>query len=402
VRLDSEAGKPVELQRAIDRRLPKDGRFAGRAVRVQVVGNAALSRTLLRSVCATFEKSGVTRLAVEEGGATEILLPAMLTVTRASDGVRIAAMTAGRDVAQQQRALARELDGAGITAADTVYVGASKVADAVVAAAIAKGAARVLLDGEQPVQVHPPLCAPPEKKGLAVRFLVRGGADRAMVERQLARELPTLLTTAGSLAGTTCTIVWGGVEADGPLVRGFVAALVERKAAKVLLDRGDGKAQPVHPAPAPAAVPAPAPAAATAPKAAASAAPAPVLPASTGGLIELLARRDEAVPPIAVIGIAAGTDARHLDAIRAELEPQLGRFRGRAVLLVPRANGADVPVRKPDALVERLARLVPTAAAATLVFRGPDAQGRPHFQVLHSTVRALPVGATFADPRSRG
>ena len=41
------------------------------------------------------------------------------------------------------------------------------------------------------------------------------------------------------------------------------------------------------------------------------------------------------------------------------------------------------------------------AAAATLVFGGPDALGGPHFQVLHSNLRALPVGGTFGDPRAK-
>jgi hypothetical protein len=56
-------------------------------------------------------------------------------------------------------------------------------------------------------------------------------------------------------------------------------------------------------------------------------------------------------------------------------------------------------VRRSDALISLLTQIVPTAAAATLVFRGPDAQGRPHFQVVHSTLRALPIGSAFGDPR---
>ena len=70
-------------------------------------------------------------------------------------------------------------------------------------------------------------------------------------------------------------------------------------------------------------------------------------------------------------------------------------------MVVLQQNGVDAPVRKPDAMVEMLRRVLPTTAAATLIFRGPDAQDRPHFQVLHSTLRALPIGATFFDPRAR-
>lgn len=387
IRIDSEAGKPLELQRALDRRLPRrlDG-APGRAVRVQVVGGVALSRTLWRSVVAALERAGAARLSIEEADVVDVVLPPLLTASRSAAGLRIAAMTAGRDAAQQAKALTREIDGIGIAEGDTVFVGGGPAADAVVAAAIAKGAARVLLDGDDPLQVHPPLFAPPEKKGLNVRFPVRGGADAAMAARQAARELPGLLGQAGSLAGATCTVAWPGGDAEGPAMRQIAAALVERRVARLLFDRGDGKPRLLYPAPAPAAAPV---------------AAAPASAAPSGALVELLGRRDEAVPPMAIVGVAAGADDRHAAAVAAELEPHLPRFRGRAILVVLRANGRDVPVRKPDALTAMLGRMLAKTASATLVFRGPDAKGRPHFQVLHSTLRALPVGAVFADPRAK-
>ena len=116
-------------------------------------------------------------------------------------------------------------------------------------------------------------------------------------------------------------------------------------------------------------------------------------------LLTVLARRDDAVPPILVLGVEAGTEPEHLAAVEAQLAEHLPRLVRRSVLLVLQRGGQDLPVRKPDALVDLLRRVVPTTAAATLVFRGPDAQGRPHFQVLHSTLRALPIGGTFGDPR---
>lgn len=102
-----------------------------------------------------------------------------------------------------------------------------------------------------------------------------------------------------------------------------------------------------------------------------------------------------------VVGVEAGAEPNHIAAVQAQLLDHLPRLQRRSVLLVLQRGGVDVPVRKPDALVEALLRTVPTAAAATLVFRGPDAQGRPHFQVVQSTLRALPVGGTFGDPRAR-
>jgi hypothetical protein len=420
VRLLGEAGKPAELQRAVDRRLPAIARgVRGKSVRVHVAGAVAVSRTLLRGVCGQLEAAGAMRLEVEEGGNVDVLLPAMLTVTRTGDVVRVAAMTAGRDAAQQAKALARELDAAALPAGATVLVGPSAAADAVVAATIAKGAARVLLDGAAPVQVHPPLFDGFEKKGTAVRLRIAGGPDEAMVARQLERELPAQLARLGVLAGQTVTLAWPGAEPGSASTARLVGALADKKASKVLLDRGDGKPQQLHPPlPAPAPVPPPPPPAVTAP----SAAPVPAAAAAPGatppdvlvpppfaampgsvmhGNLAVLARRDDAVPPLVVLGVRAGTDPAHVAAVQAELAQHLPRLRGRAVLLVPRVDDQDVPVRKPDALLEALRQSVPAAAAATLVFRGPDAQGRPHFQVLHSTLRALPVGATFADPRAR-
>ena len=102
-----------------------------------------------------------------------------------------------------------------------------------------------------------------------------------------------------------------------------------------------------------------------------------------------------------VLGVAAGDDEAHLSALVGELEQHIARFTGRAVLLVPRRDGADVPVRRATPLVELLAQAFPQAAAATLVFRGPDDQGRDHFEVLHSNVAELPVGVAFADPRAK-
>lgn len=417
IRIDSEAGKPVELQRAIDRRLPgrvKDLR--GKAVRVEVAGSAAVSRTLLRGVLTTLEAAGVMRLEVAEGGSVDVWLPAMLTVTKSGTDVRIVAMTAGRDAAQLQKALGREIEAAGLSAGGTVTVGASAAAAAVVAAVVAKGVGRVLLDGPPPVQVHPPLLTAPDKKGLNVRIAVAAGADAAMVARQLDRELPGYVSGLGLLATSTVTIGWSGGDPASAPVQRLVKALVDKKASKVLFDGGAGKPQQVHPVVAPPPVPAAPPAAAApaagtaagapaAPPALPGARPAPSAPAPGGatsaGMVRLLSRNDDAVPPMVLVGIAAATDEVQLAAIEAELQTHSARFRGRAVLLVVRAGDQDVPVRKPDAMVDLLRRTVPATAAATLIFRGPDAQGRPHFQVLHSTLRALPVGGTFGDPRTR-
>lgn len=402
VTLDSEAGKPVELQRAIDRRLPgKAKELRGKAVRVQVAGGGALSRTLLRGVCATLEQAGVGRLELADSNGVDVLVPTMLTVHKKPDGLHLAARTDGRDEAQQKKALARELEAAGVQPGGVVTIGATPAADAIVAAVLAKGASRVLLDGDAPVQVHPPLLGAPEKKGAAVRLVVTPGGDDGMVGRQLDRELPKLVAALPALVNATATIAWAGGDAAAAGVARLVEAFVGKQAAKVLFDRGDGKPQQLHPAPQPVAPPPVAADLPTLPPAdapAASAAPA----APTGpSMLQVLARRDDAAPPMVVVGVPAGADAAHVAAVEADLQRNLPRFHGRAVLLVLRAGGHDVPVRRVDPMVEMLRRTVPATAAATLVFRGPDDKGRPHFQALHSRVAALPAGVTFADPRAR-
>ncbi|MBL8735050.1 MAG: hypothetical protein JNL12_01355 [Planctomycetes bacterium] len=427
LRLDSEAGKAAELQRAFDRATaPLLATWRGRSLRVQIAGSAVVSRTLLRTICSAIEAAGVMQLEVEEAGVVDVLLPAMLTFANHGDAISVAAVPGKRDAAQVQLALVRELDALSLPAGGSFVVGASSASDAVLAALQARGAARLVLDGPEPVQVHPPLFAAPQKKVQTIRLELQPGGDPAMTRRQLARELPSVLAGLSGLSTATVQVVWPGIDPAAPELASLVAALADKKAKKVVLEQGKDKPLTLHPAPQPKVVPAevptgveaaaasagvlaqvPSPAAAPAVRARVSAgtaasAAAPTnsapLPA-TAAHLTVLGRRDEAVPPMVLLGVAVGTDPAHVAAVEAELQAHLPRFRGRSVLLVPQQGGRDVPVRKPDALVDMLRRVVPTGAAATLVFRGPDAQGRAHFQVLHSSLRALPIGGVFADPR---
>lgn len=429
LRLDSEAGKAAELQRAFDRAAaPLLGSWRGRSLRVQIAGSAVVSRTLLRTICSAIEAAGVMQLEVEEAGVVDVLLPAMLTFANQArpeggEAISVGAVPGKRDAAQVQLALQRELDARNLPAGGSFVVGASSASDAVLAALQARGAARLVLDGPEPVQVHPPLFAAPQKKVQTIRLELQPGSDPAMTRRQLARELPAVLAGLSGLSTATVQVAWPGVDPAAPELASLVAALVDKKAKKVVLEQGKDKPLTLHPAPVPKVAPAdaaaPAEAVAASAGALAPATPPVAVPASraavpaaaavpanhaplpaTAAHLTVLGRRDEAVPPMVLLGVAVGSDPAHLAAVEAELQAHLPRFRGRSVLLVPRQNGQDVPVRKPDALVDMLRRVVPTGAAATLVFRGPDAQGRPHFQVLHSNLRALPVGGVFADPRA--
>lgn len=424
LRIRSDAGKPVEVQRAIDRRLATAATaMRGKAVRVHVTGGVALSRTLLKSVCAAIEAAGASRLEVEDGATIDVLVPPMLRVTKgAANELRIAADAGGRDAAQQALALKREMENAGVTAGIAVLVAEGPLAESIVGAAIARSAGSVVLDGPAPIQVHPPLFGAPEKKGAAVRLVVNPGGDAAMVARQVDRELQGALGKLGVLGTAGVTVVWPGATPDHEGFARVLKGLLAKKAAKVFLDSGDGKVVQVHPATvSPFAPPPPppvsprkvapqgaAPVAAIAPLApdapvpAEAAAPAPAFVPDGISRLSLIARKDDAMPPMVLLGVADGADASHVAAVEYELTEQLPRLRGRCVLFVLRAGDQDVPVRRDGPLVAALRRVAAKAAAATLVFRGPDAKDRPHFQVLHSTVRAYPPGAAFADPRGAG
>jgi len=422
IELDTDAGKPPELVRAVERRLPAiAATLRGSAVRLVLQGAAAPSRTLLRTLVAAIETAGCTRLEVEARGADgkpslDVLLPPLLTISQDQSGVRLAAVAGGRDAAQIGLALARELDAAALAKGCHCTVSTSSATAALVAALVARGAGKVLVDGPSLLQVHPPLFAAAERKGAQWSVRATPGAEEAMLTRQLEAELPALLAKAGRLQGAEAVVVWPGAgDPPAGAVADLVAKLVAQGVASVELDAGDGRPFQVHPpvpelelveeveaAPA-ATVAAAAPVAAAPVAAAASAAAVPVGDA----LLRVLLRRDESVPALLVLGVeagadAGGVDANHAAAAMAQLQQHLPRFRGRAVLLVLQHQGQDVPLRRAQPFATQLAQAVATTAAATLVFRGPDAAGRSHFQVLQSTLRALPVGAAFGDPRAKG
>ncbi len=416
LRLDTDAGKPLELQRAVDRRLASlAGRLRGKSVRVQIAGSAPVSRTLLRSLCTSIETAGAMRLEVEDHGAIDVLLPPLLTITRTADEVHVAAVAAGRNETQQAQALQRELDAASVPAGATVVVAPSAVADAVAAAAVARGAANVLLDGPEPLRVHPPLFGVPEKTGLSRRLPVNPSADDTMVARLVDRELPGLLAGLGSVMTATITVAWPGAEATSPPVVRLLQGLVAKKAAKVLLDDGSGTPHQLHP-PLPGAT-AITPVAVAAPRAPAEVAPPPVVPAAAEMAavaaeldaaeldalprVTILGQKDTAAPPLLMLGVESGTDGAHLRQVEVELQPLLPTCDGRCVLLVLRRGAEDVPVRREDALVSTLRRVLIGTAGATLVFRGLDARQRPYFQVADSKLASLAVGAAIADPRPR-
>ncbi len=332
VTVDTDAAKPAELVRAVERAVPRFAdRIAGQPARIVIAGDGMPSRTLQRAVLDQVAEAGPSRLEMEDHGPVDVLLPPLLAFHRSGDhDVRIEVALADRDAEQRAMAIGRELDQGSMPGSARVTLATDGLPDDVtqqlLAALIEHGVESV--DGADGAALYPEPLPEPEPEELP--------EPEALPEPEPESEPPTL----------------SAPEA--------------------------------------------------APEAAPAAAPPPIVAAGTNGAtpgLRVLGRNDQGVPPTVLLGVDAGTDPAHLAAIEDQLTGNVARFAGRAVMVVLQQNGQDVPVRKSDALVQLLQRVLPTGAAATLVFRGPDAQGRPHFQVLHSTVRALPAGMNCRDPR---
>jgi hypothetical protein len=373
--LDADAGKPPDVARAVERRVHRAAaELRGKSVRVEVAGDSAPSRTLLRTLITAIQAAGAARLEIDDHGKADVLFPALLTVTPRGDAVHVSAAAAGRDAAQIELALQRELDCAALPAKAVVVVapdaaGVRPLADRVVAAFVARGAARVLLGDAAPVQVHPPLFRAPERAGSELRVRAAPGDDDAMTRAQVARELPGLLAAAGDLSTVTLTLTWPGAAAGVGPVAAVAEALRARNPKCLLLDPGRGKPVQLHPE---------------------------IVPE----YVRVLGRRDGAVPPLAMLGIdqAGGRD---LGRVEAQLGAVADLLPGRRVLVVVRAADRDVPGKDDSELLQLVRRIVDAQAAATLVYRGVDAARRPFFEVVQSRLEGLAVGARMADPRSR-
>ncbi|MCR9246237.1 MAG: hypothetical protein NXI31_14495 [bacterium] len=334
VTIDTDAGKPAEVVRAIERAVPRFAdRISGKPARIVIAGDGVPSRTLHRAALDRVAAAGPSRLEFEDHGPVDILLPPMLEIGRdGGSGVKLGVDLAGRDADQRGRAIEREF-GDGALPADAEVTLAGEIADDVreqlLAALIERGVLSVT--GADGTQLYPEVLPEPEPEPLP--------EPEPEPEAEEVAELPA-------------------PEAAGP--------------AEVV-------AEP----------------------AAAAAAVAPSAPVAAGEAgVRVLGRNDDGIPPTVLLGIDNGTDAAHLAAIEQQLVASLPKFARRGVMVVLQQGGVDVPVRKTDAMVDLLGRVLPQTAAATMLFRGPDAQGRPHFQVIHSSLRALPVGANFRDPRS--
>ncbi|MCA8949130.1 MAG: hypothetical protein KDE27_06495, partial [Planctomycetes bacterium] len=162
VTLDTDAGRPAELVRAIERALPKfTSRLAGKPARVAIRGEAPATRTLLRAILDRVVDAGPTRLELEDHGPVDVLLPPLLKVARSGEhDVRIEADPADRDAAQVELALNRELDELGLPKAAVVTLVPSALDQALLAALIERGADSVVTTSG--TQLYPEVLPEPE------------------------------------------------------------------------------------------------------------------------------------------------------------------------------------------------------------------------------------------------
>lgn len=389
IAIDVDSGKPPEVIRAIERRLRTHGELKGQRVRIGFTGSSAPSRTLLRSAVDEVLRGGATRVELEDRGKVDVLVPALLTIQKDGDSARISGQAGGRDEAQVQTAMARELDAGGVAAGGKCIVMPGPLAETMISVLIGRGAARITLADKVPVVVHPALFAAPERKGDTLTFKAIP-TDPAAAPAQATREVPMLLQKAGDLKATTLALVWPGAkDARTAPVTAVLKLLVDGKPAKVLFDNGSGKPVQVFPEVVAAAAPAPA-APAAAPTAPAAPATTPTVPRDP---IVVLGRKDGAKPPLLMLGLDAGADAAK---ITGKLDGMAGQADGRSVLLVLQKNGRDVAAADGDPVLVAVRARLDAKAAAVMVFRGP---GRG-FEVVASTTEAIAVGSKFGDPRA--
>ncbi len=365
LRVDTEAGKPAELLRAFERWQKKNGAaLRGAQVRIAFAGEVAPSRTLQRSLTEAALAQQPSRLSVDVGGRNDVVFPPFVRATgNAASGIVLAADASGRDEAQQKSALEREIAAIAGLAGAKVTVESSTHADELVAAAIAQGASSVVSGG---VQVHPALLSASRGKG-SVQLSVGAAGDVAMAQRQIARELPKLFAD-GALSGQTVTVAWAAADAAVEPCASLVRELVARGAAVVRVDNGSGKVVQAH-------------------------------PQVVREFVRVLGKKDDAVPPLALLGIAFDEADDQPQQVAQALAAMSGLLAGRRVLLVGLHGRAEVPFLGASPVVKAAREVVDAHAAATLCFRGKDANGVGCFGVARSSVEGLAFGQNFRDPR---
>lgn len=371
--IDTEAGKPVEVLRAVERHVaPWAAENArGKDVRVEFRGQGNVSRTMAGRVREIFEHASAGRLETSQDGVADVILPPLLTATTSGEEVALDLETGGRSPEQVELALGREVE-----AADWPADGAFRIqepgdlADRLASVLADRGASRVVVGSSAPVQVHPSLFGPLGVDGRQLTLHACPGSDESVVAAQIDREIPLLLADVEELASHDVVLAWPDGRKEHPLTKAALAAIQAAGPQRVLL-AGKGRARQIH--------------------------PEVVL-----DYVSVLGRRDADEAPMILLGIDVCPEDEDADAHRAKVIEKLGLLDldGRRVLLIGRDEGQDLAIDPADGgLFGAVCAAAAQRAAAVLVFRGADRHGRPHFVVQDSKLEALPTGTRVGDPR---
>ncbi len=372
-RLETGASKPVDLVRAIERRLPAAaGSLAGKAVRLEVVGEAAMSRTMQRTLVEGIEGAGAIALEIVDHGVADRILPRALRIAGSDGAWTIECARGGRDDEQFSLALQRELDAADLGDGAHVTVSGDSGLDTLVEALVGRGAAVVEQAGDPPVRLHPAFFEL-TRDGDSVVLQV-SAEDAASVGDAIGGEVDVVLGRLGALESTDLTIIWPGAEEplEGPAAVAcsrFIAA----GARTVTIDSGRGQPVQHHPIPA-------------------------------RELVEVLGRKDDASPPMILLGVdqghgLPGGTALHQEHVLQDLAARQGDLMGRRILLVERDQGQDRAFDATGGLGSVVVKLLQPWAGAVLVGRSGTRRTPPHFEVLITSIAGLPTGARVKDPR---
>ena len=370
VELNVGSSKPAELIRAIERRLRAVGDLVGQRVEVHVVGEGSVSRTVRRALRDGLEAAGVAAALIDDHGSRQVVLPRLLTAEPIEGGeVRITARAAGRDDDQVGAAAKVELAELEVGSGARVRLAGAAAQDALLAALVEQGVEAVVVDGDDGVQLYPPLFTAPERDGGAVTIKAGAvGADAALL-RQVERELPSILADLGDMGGIEVTLAWPG--AAGPDVAPVARALelmMANPPDRLMLTTGDGPPDQLHPE---------------------------VVYAPVG----VLGRRDAGSPPMLMLGVDLIKAAKAITAAENALTELAADLEGRRVLVVFRDGEVDAAAPAEHPMVRAVRARLESLVAALLVFRPAGRAGPSHFEVVHSALEGMVVGIKMRDPR---
>ncbi len=360
--LNSEAGKPVELVRALQRHVPAQC-LTGKKVDVQIQGEGMISRTMRQTIVELLENAGATQARLIEHGNTDYLFPKLLSFETVGEGeVRITVTPGDRSEAEVTATAASELAEREIGDGSTVRIPGTPEATPIVESVIDAGASRVILEGDGTLQIHPPLFSDVEHTGDDLSITASPDAPPDALLTQVAHELPVILEVQGSLTATSVTLTWHG-EGDPARAR-TLDQLLEAGPAVLRLDDGGGKVVQLH-------------------------------PGIVRTFVDILGRRDAAQTPITILGV----DSDDAEGVVGALEKLAEDIEGRRVMVVFREDGREVTGAADNAAVQATHAFLEPRAKAILVYRQATRQTPAHFEVAASNLDGLVVGAKMRDPR---